>query len=79
MPKVFNPCILKPAKGQKWLQPFLQFLDSFPDDTLKQLPATILQGGSDISGPLSKLHCHIKNYFFEKFFCPKPSQLCVEA
>ncbi len=38
-----------------------------------------IQGGSDISGTLSKLPCCIKNYFFEKFFCPKPSQLCAEA
>jgi hypothetical protein len=39
----------------------------------------IVQGGSDISGTLSKLPCRIKNYFFEKFFGPNPSQLCAEA
>ncbi len=38
-----------------------------------------LQGGSDISGTLSNLHCRIKNNFLNQFFCPKPSQPSSEA
>jgi hypothetical protein len=37
---------------------------------LKHAPA-FLQGGSDISGTLSKLHCHIKKNICLKFFFPK--------
>jgi hypothetical protein len=38
-----------------------------------------IQGGSDISGTLSKLHCHIKKLYLKKLFRPEPSQLSVEA
>jgi hypothetical protein len=37
-----------------------------------------IQGGSDISGTLSKLHCCIKKIILSKFFCHKPSQLSAE-
>ncbi len=30
-----------------------------------------IQGGSDISGPLSKLHCHIKKLLFWKILLPQ--------
>jgi hypothetical protein len=31
----------------------------------------IIQGGSDISGTLSKLHCHIKKLFFKTILLPQ--------
>jgi hypothetical protein len=39
----------------------------------------ILQGGSDISGTLSKLHRRIKKSTCFQIFCAKLSQLSVEA
>jgi hypothetical protein len=38
----------------------------------------IVQGGSDISGPLSKPHPHIKKSYFLLIFLRQPSQLFVE-
>jgi hypothetical protein len=37
-----------------------------------------IQGGSDISGPLSKPHPHIKKSYFLLIFLRRPSQLFVE-
>jgi hypothetical protein len=33
--------------------------------------SVIIQGGSDISGTLSKLHCHIKKLLFSKILLPQ--------
>jgi hypothetical protein len=41
--------------------------------------AAYVQGGSDIYGTLSKLHCRIEKHFFYQFFFFKPSQLSAEA
>jgi hypothetical protein len=35
------------------------------------LPRIIIQGGSDISGTLSKIHCHIKKLFKKKILLPQ--------
>ena len=45
----------------------------------KGVPVSKVQGGSDISGTLSKLHCRIEKHIFFQFFCFKPSQLSAEA
>jgi hypothetical protein len=53
---------------------FLGILDPDPDPSIiKQI-----QGGSDISGPLSKPHPHIKKSYFLLIFLRQPSQLFVE-
>jgi hypothetical protein len=38
-----------------------------------------LQGGSDISGTLSKLHSPLKNHLFKKLFRAQASQLLFKA
>jgi hypothetical protein len=40
---------------------------------------TYIQGGSDISGTLSMLHCRIKQKSILLFFSAKPSQLSAET
>jgi hypothetical protein len=38
-----------------------------------------LQGGSDISGPISMLHRSVKNNLFKLIFSAKPTQLSAET
>ncbi len=61
------------------LSPHLTFSEHGQFSSFLTAITAKVQGGSDISGTLSKLPCSIKNYFFEQFFGPKPSQLCAEA